>query len=232
MVDAISLSYNINMCMRGRSPKRTKSLKWTADLAYAVGLLATDGSLSKDGRHISLVSKDLQQLENLANILHLNNSIGKTRSGSTGRTTTRIQFGDVVLYKFLIGIGLTPNKTKTIGMLRIPKKYFFDFLRGHFDGDGSSYSYFDTRYKSSFMFYISFVSASSKHISWLQSRIIEILGIRGHVSSSETSSVYSLRFAKKEGIRVVRKMYSGGGICLSRKRLKIEKSFAIMDELV
>jgi len=30
---------------------------WSADFAYAVGLLTTDGSLSIDGRHINLTSK-------------------------------------------------------------------------------------------------------------------------------------------------------------------------------
>ncbi len=38
-------------------------MKWTANLAYAVGLITTDGCLSKDGRHIDLTSKDLEQCE-------------------------------------------------------------------------------------------------------------------------------------------------------------------------
>jgi len=35
-----------------------KDFKWTPDLAYAVGLLVTDGNLSGDGRHITLRSKE------------------------------------------------------------------------------------------------------------------------------------------------------------------------------
>ena len=50
MVDAITLRYNV------------PHMKWTSELAYAVGLLTTDGSLSKDGRHIDLTSKDVEQL--------------------------------------------------------------------------------------------------------------------------------------------------------------------------
>ena len=48
---------------------------------------------------------------------------------------------------------ISVKKLKSVVM---PKKYFFDFLRGHFDGDGSFYSYWDKRWKSSYMFYVSF----------------------------------------------------------------------------
>ena len=41
-------------------PLNKTKIKWSPDFAYAVGLLTTDGSLSKDGRHISFTSKDLQ----------------------------------------------------------------------------------------------------------------------------------------------------------------------------
>ena len=67
-----------------------------------------------------------------------------------------------------MSIGLMPNKTKIIGAVKIPNNYFFDFLRGHFDGDGTFYSYWDPRWRSSHMFYVVFASASLKHIIWLQ----------------------------------------------------------------
>jgi len=51
-------------------------MDWSNNLAYAVGLIATDGSLSKDGRHINLTSKDLGQIQNFAKILNLKNRIG------------------------------------------------------------------------------------------------------------------------------------------------------------
>jgi len=69
-----------------------------------------------------------------------------------------------------------PNKTRIIGEVKIPKKYFFDFLRGHLDGDGSTYSYFDPRWKTSFLFYLSFVSASEKHTLWLRETIQSFFG--------------------------------------------------------
>ena len=76
-----------------------------------------------------------------------------------------VQFKNVLFYEFFISTGLTPRKSKTLGALKIPEKLFWDFLRGAYDGDGSSYAYWDKRWRSSFMFYTCFVSASKVHIN-------------------------------------------------------------------
>jgi len=87
-----------------------------------------------------------------------------------------VQFTNVKFYKFLLGIGLMPAKSKILKQMRIPNKYFFDFLRGHFDGDGTFYSYWDKRWKSSFMFYLSFASASLAHLVWCASKLMSCWG--------------------------------------------------------
>src|SRR5262245_38267293 len=38
-------------------------IEWSAELAYTVGLIATDGCLSGDGRHLSVVSKNIDLLQ-------------------------------------------------------------------------------------------------------------------------------------------------------------------------
>ncbi len=208
-------------------PINKVKIKWSPEFAYAIGLLTTDGNLSSDGRHITLTSGDKEQVENLAKCLGLENKIGRSLSGS-GRYHFRIQFGNVHLYKFLGKIGLMPNKTKILNEVDIPKKYFFDFLRGHFDGDGSFWSYFDPRWHSSFMFYTIFVSASEKHINWLRGEIEERIGIQGHVTKAKLSSVYQLKYAKADSLKLLPKLYYDARvICLSRKRLKIERALGV-----
>lgn len=204
-------------------------IKWSPEFAYALGLLATDGNLSKDGRHFDFTSKDRQQLLNFMKCLDIRVKIGHKVSGYSGKKTTRIQFGDKNLYGFLLKIGFSPAKTKTIAELEIPDKYFFDFLRGHFDGDGTFYSYWDPRWKSSFMFYTAFISASGIHINWIRSKIFEFLKIKGHVTGDGKKSVYQLKYAKKESLKLLPKIYySSKIICLSRKRLKVRKALAII----
>ncbi|MEK7176231.1 MAG: hypothetical protein AAB704_00200 [Patescibacteria group bacterium] len=203
---------------------------WTPKLAYAIGLLASDGCLLSRGHQIDLTSKDREQLENFIKCLGLSAKIGKKKSG-LGMSYLRVQFRSVLFYNFLTSIGLTPAKSKTIGVLKIPKKFFFDFLRGSFDGDGTIYSYWDPRWKSSFMFYLVFISASRKHIDWLRAEIASTLGVRGHLNKDGRKIITQLKYAKKESLKILAKMYpSKEVICLSRKRLKIELILDIVGE--
>ena len=207
-------------------PKR-KNILWNSNFAYAIGLLAPDGSLSSDGRHFDLTSKDKEQLVNFMNCLNIKVKIGSKKSGMTGKKISRIQFGDIVLYNFLLGIGFTPAKTKTMAEIKVPKKFFFDFLRGHHDGDGTFYSYFDPRWKNSFMFYSVFISASKKHIDWIRRELQKILDIKGHITKS--GSIYQLKYAKNESLKLLPRMYyTEEVVCLRRKRLKIEEALGII----
>jgi len=132
--------------MRGSQKNKNYKIKWFPNFFYAIGLLTTDGNLSKDGRHLGFTSKDIQLAKTFKKCLDLTNvKIGTKTSGSADKRYPRIQFSNIKLYQRLLKIGLTPNKSKTISKLKIPNKYFFDFLRGHFDGDGSCYSYWDPR---------------------------------------------------------------------------------------
>ncbi|MFY9462000.1 MAG: hypothetical protein WAP51_02245 [Candidatus Sungiibacteriota bacterium] len=211
--------------MRGIKPREKVNRTWSPELGYAIGLLATDGCLSSDGRHLDLTSKDREQLKNFLFCLGIKNRIGRKISGYSGKFYPHVQFGDVVFYRFLMDIGLTPAKSKTLGALDIPQKYFFDFLRGAFDGDGTFFSYWDPRWKSSFMFYTVFISASRRHIDWMRNELRERVSTNGHITRDVRKSTYQLKYAKRESLKILRKMYYNRGvICLSRKRLKIERA--------
>lgn len=204
---------------------------WSADFAYAVGLITTDGSLSIDGRHINLTSKDIDQIKTFIKILNLKNKIGiKYSSQSKEKEYYQVQFGNVKLYRFLVSIGLTSNKTKTIGPLEIPDKYFIDFLRGHLDGDGCTYSYWDPRWKSSFMLYTTFVSASLTHLEWIKDKIREIYQIEGKIKFSGKST-YQLVYAKKASIKLLGIMYYKKEMpYLKRKHSKIKLALDIISK--
>lgn len=208
-------------------------LEWSPEFAYAIGLIVTDGSLSKDGRHIVLTSKDEEMMYNFQKALGIKNNIGKKNSGSQKEKKYFVtQIGDVTFYRFLESIGVENNKTKTIGRISVPDEYFADFMRGHFDGDGCFYSYWDPRWRSSFMYYVTFISASKRHTKWLREEINRLYGIKGHCSDKPSGSVYQLKYAKKESNLLLKKAYhSKGVLCLSRKRLKIEKVLGTIGKL-
>lgn len=206
-------------------------MRWSSDLAYAIGLITTDGSLSIDGRHINLASKDIEQIETFARLLQLKNKIGQKKSSfNPNGKYFQIQFGNVKLYRFLLTVGLTPNKTKTLGSLKIPDRYFADFLRGHLDGDGFTFSYWDKRWKSSFMLYTGFISASRLHLEWIKDTICKLYKIEGKIKFSGRST-FQLLYAKKSSILLLKKIYHHPDIPhLSRKRFKIEQALDIINK--
>lgn len=215
-----------------------KNFKWTPELAYVVGLLTTDGNLSKDGRHIIMRSSDLQLLRTFKKCLNLTNKISETTKYDRWckKPAYRIQFGNVQLYRWLLKIGLFPRKTYTIGELKIPNKYFPDFLRGHLDGDGQVWTYKDywNTFKSPKYIYTRlwtrFISASKSHIQWLRESITRLIGIKGHLwereisKPNQTTSMWELKFAKKDSIKLLSWIYYHPNVpCLKRKRKVAEK---------
>jgi 6-phosphofructokinase len=215
------------MGKRGPKPKKIINEEWRPDLAYAVGLIATDGCLSKDGLLIDLTSNDREQLLNFSKSVGVNFNIVSKWSG-TGNKSLRIQFKNRIFYDFLLSIGLTPKKSLTMGKLAIPSEYFYDFLRGCFDGDGTFYSYWDPRWKSSHMFYLEFISASREHIDWIREELKNRVGVLGHIGKDGKSSSFQLKYAKKEALEVIGKIYYNPKvICLSRKKIKIQKALKI-----
>lgn len=148
---------------RGLESRRT----WRPDLAYAVGLITTDGNLSPDGRHITLVSRDLELLETFKHILQLRVRVAHHAGGYS--TAYHVVFSDRLFHEWLSSIGLTPRKTHSIGALCIPDDVFPDFARGHLDGDRSITRYVDrynTKLEPSDVYqrlYTRFLSASRPH---------------------------------------------------------------------
>ena len=111
------MRFQIPVRARGPCPKRAHRRQglapvwatWSPTIAYVVGLIATDGNLSSDGRHLSIPSKDLDLLESLRACLGLTNSIGR-HSNARGHIH-RLQWGDRLFYDWLQSIGLTPAKS-------------------------------------------------------------------------------------------------------------------------
>ena len=214
---------------RGPKPKNNISTKWSPDLAYAVGLLVSDGCLYNDERHISLTTKDFEQAKNFKKCLGLGVKIGTKNRGTEPKTKCyHVQFGNVMFYNFLLSIGLTPAKSKTVAGINIPEDFFMDYLRGYFDGDGTFYSYWDPRWESSHMFYIAFGCGSLEHLQWLQGFLKRILKIKGHITKMGKADNYQLKYAKREALEIISKMYyTPDVICLTRKRHKIFKALEI-----
>ena len=75
------------------------------------------------------------------------------------------------------------------------------------------------------MFYTVFASASRKHIEWLRHEIRKRLGIKGHISGTIKEGLFQLKYAKKESLRLLSKIYyNDKNIFLTRKRVKVHEA--------
>jgi hypothetical protein len=155
------------------APARAWHVGWDADVAYAVGLMATDWNLSSRRRSMSFVSKDHEQVESLRRCLALNAPVSWVANGR-GRRYPRLQWSDAALYEWFLEVGLTPAKSLTLGALAVPDEYFAHFFRGCVDGDGSITTYLDrynTFKKPTYIYqrvFVSIVSASVRFLQWMR----------------------------------------------------------------
>lgn len=192
--------------------------KWSPTLAYLIGIIATDGNLSSDVRHIIITSKDVKLLEDLKTFFSLSLKIGRKGSGSNpDKKYFVLQVGDTNFYNFLLSINLTQNKSKTIGKLLVPKKYFYHFLRGCIDGDGNIDIY-THKESSRKQLRIRLASASYEFIEWISNEIRKDYdSVGGWIYSPKNKSWHVLTYGKKDSIRILRSVYKDKTIFLERK---------------
>lgn len=195
------------------------------NLWYVVGLVVTDGNLSKDGRHINIISKDKDFIYSIKNILGLNkNKISfKARGGEVKKKYLQLQFSDVNFYKYLEGLGLSPKKSLVLNKIKIDRKYFVDFLRGVIDGDGciSTWTNNKNGYKQ---WSLRIVSASPNFIKWLKNETEDFFGVKGrlyeYLNIGRKNKICILKFGKLAAKVILEKTYYSNSTSLNRKKLK------------
>lgn len=194
---------------------------WSPNFAYIIGLIATDGNLSSNGRHISFTTKDLQLAELYKSCLNLTNTIGKkARGGEKIKKYYVVQFGDVNFYEYLLTIGITPRKSRTLSDIKVPKDFFADFMRGCIDGDGniSISDHPESRHKQ---LKVRLYSASPDFLIWIHTMIRELWNIQGgHIYRDPMKNVSELSYAKTDGGKILKIMYYSKDVaCLKRKQI-------------
>ena len=181
------------------------------NLWYIIGLIATDGNLSKDGRHIEITSKIKNHLISVRHALRLKIKISKkSRASSKEKIYPRLQIGDIKFYKFLLDIGLTPRKSLTLRALKINRDYFSDFLRGIIDGDGCISTWIHrTNLNRQWSLRIS--SAAPLFIDWLKKEIEKYFHVKGRLYKykyrNKKNDIYILKFGKLSAKIILKHIY-------------------------
>ena len=128
--DANRRIYSVNDCFFSEQ---------NSDMAYLLGFLMADGNVSKKDNRIQIVLSNIDK----DFLIKVQEKIGGSPVVEylyNGRLTIRWQCFSAKIKQDLIKYGVIPNKT---GFAKIPnkldKRFYPDFIRGYFDGDGSIY---------------------------------------------------------------------------------------------
>jgi len=111
----------------------------SSNMAYILGLLASDGTVRKNINEVKLTlnENDSEILEKIKIELQFEGKI-RHYEDSKGFKNATIAFTSAEIKKDLAKYGVIPQKTFTFVFPTILKKqYWIDFIRGYFDGDGS-----------------------------------------------------------------------------------------------
>lgn len=179
-------------------------------------MIVSDGSLSKDGRHIDITSKDPKFLKELVERARLPNKVAE-KTGGFGKKGHRVQISNKNFYDFLLSVGLTPNKSLTIKGLKIQERYFVDFLRGLIDGDGYMRVWTHPSNKKE-QWSLRICSGSRLFIDWIKDRIEFLLCAKGKVYK-KVDTVFVLKYGKMAAREILNRCYYDGSFGLQRKVL-------------
>ena len=113
--------------------------KESHNMAYILGFLAADGTVSRNGNRIKigLSSVDRGCLESIRKELGIESSIFDYET-SNGYLVSELSFTSSKIKQKLSEYNVIPGKTETFTFpTNLNKEYWIDFIRGYFDGDGS-----------------------------------------------------------------------------------------------
>ncbi len=115
-------------------------------MAYVLGYIVADGCIlfdktrKKHPYSLNITSAEKDSLERIRKALSSEHKIGK-KSGGNSNIAYQLQIRNPVLTQDLMDLGVFPRKTYNLEPIKVRRKYFRDFARGFFDGDGSVYIY-------------------------------------------------------------------------------------------
>lgn len=203
-------------------------------MGYVVGLMATDGNLSGDGRHLSFDSGDIELVRTFLACLGRPNTHIRLKRGEFGGVGYQAQFSDVRFHRWLSGIGLMPRKSLVLGGIDVPDAHLLPLVRGLFEGDGHIQNfvhrptpsrYPDYEYERLWVF---FNSASRPHLEWIDERVQASLRLHGLIEKLKPRprrhDFFRLKYGKHASIALLKAMYPSSDIP------KLERKWQVWDD--
>lgn len=187
---------------------------WSSEMAYVLGLIITDGCISKTGV-ISLSMNDKELLEKVKKVMGSAHNITPSKHQ---KGLYYFHFARENMVKRLRDFGVTPRKSLEVKFPDIPEDFLPDFIRGVFDGDGSVY--FDKRSKD-YPIRTGLYSGSKDFIEKLEENLIKLGLPKRKISQQRTKNgmYYGIRYGHHASLKMFDILYKNtqNGLFLERK---------------
>lgn len=197
------------------------------NMAYILGLIASDGCVSKDTNHfyIDLQASDEEILYKIKNELSFEGPL-QHYTNNSGCDFSRLRICSKTIKQDLSHYGITPKKTFTLNPPSfLDEQYYISYIRGYFDGDGCIYINLD-KYKYQW----NIGSARKEVIQWIQNILLNNYGITSFLHNttrilSQGDHYYYILIYNKEIIRrLFEILYVPNSLYMERK-YQIMKNF-------
>lgn len=201
-------------------------------MAYILGFFVADGYVTvnkRGGQFWCIEIKDKKLIEAIKGKIESSHKIS-IRKRHDRNSTYRLQIGSIEMCEDLRCLGFGQNKTKNLGVIKVPDKYFFSFVRGYFDGDGNVWSGQihkgrKTKHKS---LLLGFTSCSHEFLKSLQTRLGSYGIEGGSLFRSKKKEFSRLQYSTKNALKLYDFMYNGNikdfsGLFLNRKKKIFDK---------
>lgn len=177
-------------------------------MAYVLGYFVADGCMiinPRGSHYISFTSTDSELLYKVRKLMSSKHKIGFRKSKNPNwKDRYNLQIGSKEIFQDLLNLNLTPNKSKTIKLPKVPKKYFKHFIRGYFDGDGCiSFNKYRRTNRNGFSYglYAIFTCGNHKFLKDILKLIKKYVKVnRGKIQTKSKNTGFELRFTDKDSV--------------------------------
>jgi hypothetical protein len=204
---------------------------WSHDMAYVLGFMAADGTITKTGRgtaFFSIAITDYKLLASIRSSFRSNHTISvRVRKEPNQKPLYRLQIGSKEIVNDLEKLGFTTRKTHSLLFPSVPKKYIGAFVRGYFDGDGNVWVGERKDRKSGlYSIQTTFTSCSKGFLTSLATEVNAIGGVKGSLSKKK-GNAFKLSYSSRGSLFLYKMMYNrgtlSGGLFLPRKKKIFEE---------
>lgn len=165
--------------------------------------------------HSCIQITDKKLLEQIRRAVKSEHKISARSGGGNESILYRLQIGSIEMCDDLRKLGLFERKTKSLAVPNVPDKYFADFARGYFDGDGNVWIGFLNKKRSrlSLALKTMFTSCSLDFLNQFHKRLWKF-GTEGGSIYVSKGNYSRLQFSSNDSLKIYNFMYNQ---CASRE---------------